>query len=86
MCVTINCTREVVNINIGYCVIADQSCVKNAGWECSSYSHYSCFKHSIPNVSRGSDNYLTFGKSILCYVLAMLAWTANGASYPEIYA
>ena len=31
LCVTIiNCTIQVVNINTGYCVIADQSCVKNS--------------------------------------------------------
>ena len=31
MCVTIiNCTIQVVNINTGYCVIDDQSCVKNS--------------------------------------------------------
>ena len=31
LCVTIiNCTIQVVNINTGYCVINDQSCVKNS--------------------------------------------------------
>ena len=31
MCPTIiNCTSQVVNIDIGYCVIADQSCVKKS--------------------------------------------------------
>ena len=34
----------------------------------------------------GSDNYLTFDLTILVSVLAMLAWTANGTSFPEIYA